>query len=128
MHNTMENAALCVPAQPRYARVVRMLAAQLATIDGMTVEEVEDVRMAAEEAFVLTCASGIEDVNVVFSFEGDALIMDFELGEDLDRAIPESFAYADLILQAVCDECVRDDGRLHLVKRAQEARESMVAK
>ena len=47
-----ETTVLEVPPLPRYARVVRMTAANLAVIAGMNVDEVDDVRMAAEEAFV----------------------------------------------------------------------------
>ena len=45
-----ETTVLEVPPLPRYARVVRMTAANLAVIAGMNVDEVDDVRMAAEEA------------------------------------------------------------------------------
>ena len=49
---------LSVPAEPAYARSVRMMAANLAVVAGMVVDDVEDVRMAAEEGFVYTV--GIE--------------------------------------------------------------------
>lgn len=126
MCNSREKTSLTVPAEPRYARVVRMLAANLATIDGMTLEEVEDVRMAAEEAFVLTCASGIDEVEIDFILEDGALVMEFEIDEEgfSEQSMPEAFLYADLILQAVCDEYEHNDSQLRLVKRAEEAHET----
>ena len=55
-----ETTVLEVPPLPRYARAVRMTAANLAVIAGMNVDEVDDVRMAAEEAFVYACATGVD--------------------------------------------------------------------
>ena len=52
-----ELTALEVPAQSDYARVVRMTAANLATLAGFGIEEVDDVRMAAEEAFIYSLAT-----------------------------------------------------------------------
>ena len=48
---------LSVPAEASFARTVRMMAANLAVVCDMSVDEVEDVRMAAEEGFVLCCAT-----------------------------------------------------------------------
>lgn len=125
MCNKREVTSLIVPALPRYARAVRMLAANLATVDGMTLEEVEDVRMAAEEAFVLTCASGVEEVSIELVLDDGALIMDFGIDDEgfEERNLSDAFLYADLILQAVCDEYEHDDSKLHLVKYAKEANE-----
>ena len=103
-----ELTVLEVPAQGDYARVVRMTAANLATLAGFGIEEVDDVRMAAEEAFVWCCATKPEACEVSFDASGDALTMTFALGE----AEPEDdqiATYAELILTAVCDECELDD-------------------
>ena len=75
---------------------------------GLSVDGVEDVRMAAEEAFVWCCATKPEACEVSFDASGDALTMTFALGE----AEPEDdqiATYAELILTAVCDECELDD-------------------
>ena len=47
-----DRVTLTVPARGEYARTVRMTAAELAARIGMSYDEVDDVRMAAEEAFV----------------------------------------------------------------------------
>ena len=44
--------ALTVACEPHLARIVRMTAANVATLSAMSVERVEDMRMAAEEAFI----------------------------------------------------------------------------
>ena len=43
-----QTVRLCVPAQPDYARTVRMMAANLAVLCNMSIDDVEDVRMAAK--------------------------------------------------------------------------------
>ena len=53
---------LCVPAEARYARSVRMMASSLAVVSGMGIDDVEDVRMAAEEGFVYNCVTGVNDL------------------------------------------------------------------
>lgn len=115
---------LSVPAEPRFARSVRMLAATLAVDCDMSVDEVEDVRIAAEEGFVYTCSTAPAAVDIRFLLTGDAFEMEFKLGSagaadaslDVD-AVPLDFV--ELLLSAVCDDfgVSDDDSLLHLVKR-----------
>lgn len=112
---------LCVPAQPSYARVVRMCAASLAAVADLTLDDVEDVRMAAEEGFVYACATGQDEVEVSFSREGDELTMDFSLGDDLGAVdADDSLDLVEVLLDAICEEFgITEDGRtLSLVLRA----------
>ena len=44
-----KRVCLTVPAEPGFARIVRMTAASLAVTCDMGVDEVEDARMAAED-------------------------------------------------------------------------------
>lgn len=120
---SVEMTVLEVPALARYARVVRMTAANLATIVGMNVEEVDDVRMAAEEAFVYACATGVKGaLRVEFGLSDAGLSMDFNLGTE---AVTEddnepAFVYSAFILEAMCDECIISDtpqSTMHLFKR-----------
>ncbi len=119
----VESVELVVPALPRYARVVRMTAANLASIAKLNVEEVDDVRMAAEEAFVYACATGAGPaIRIEFGISEEGLSMEFELG-DLPVAEDErepALVYSAFILEAMCDECVIGDGpngRMRLFKR-----------
>ena len=112
---------LCVPAQPSYARVVRMCAASLAAVADLTLNDVEDVRMAAEEGFVYACVTGQDEVEVSFSREGDELTMDFSLGDDLGAVdADDSLDLVEVLLDAICEEFgITEDGRtLSLVLRA----------
>lgn len=120
---TVETTVLEVPARARYARVVRMTAANLATIAGMDVDAVDDVRMAAEEAFVYSCATGVEGVlRIEFALTEEGLSLDYALGNTpvVEDGTEPALVYAALILEAMCDECVISDepqGCLHLFKR-----------
>ena len=104
----MENSSvmLCVPAQPSFARSVRMTAANLAVLCPMNVEEVEDVRMAAEEAFVYACATRPENCMITFDISDDGLHMEFSLGGAIDMAntaLMEQAGLARVLLSAVSD-------------------------
>lgn len=106
MSSINSTVKLTVTAYPHLARLVRMTAANVATLSSMSVDRVEDIRMAAEEAFVLACAVAPgRDVPISFTFDADAVSMSFDLeGSSFEAASEaESAVYADLILGAVCD-------------------------
>lgn len=109
---------LSVPAQPEFARTVRMMAANLAVLCGMSVDDVEDMRMAAEEGFVLACATQTASVDIDFSL-ADGLGMELSLGSTQLAEDDQTNLYTQLILQAVCDEysCDFTAGSLKLFKR-----------
>ena len=46
---------LTVAGDPRLARLVRMTAANVGALCSMSVDRIEDIRMAAEEAFIFGC-------------------------------------------------------------------------
>lgn len=111
---------LTVPAEPSFARIVRMTAASLAVTCDMGVDDVEDARMAAEEGFVYACATGQDACDITFGISDAAVTMDFSLGEDLGAAdADESLELVEALLGAICDESsISEDGRtLSLVKR-----------
>ncbi len=111
---TDSHIALSVPALPSFARSVRMMAANLAVLCPMSVEEVEDARMAAEEAFVYVCATKPGTCNIDFCVSSDALSMSFSLGSHNaadDPKLAEQIGLAELLLSAVSDSYeVASDG------------------
>ena len=117
-----QTVRLSVPAEAAFARTVRMMAANLAVVCGMNVDEVEDVRMAAEEGFVYCCATEPAACEVSFAFGRREFCTTFGLGA-VDPVDDGALDLAELLLEAVCDEHgVTDDGAsLRLVKRMADA-------
>lgn len=95
------------------------MAANLAVVCHMSVDDVEDVRMAAEEGFVYTCATRPQTCAITFTLEPHCMSMDFCLGtcdfkEDTSQ---QDFELVNLMLNAVCDACYEtDEHTLHLEK------------
>lgn len=115
-------ATLTVSAEPRFARLVRMTAANIATLSSMSYDRVEDIRMAAEEAFIFACSVEPEtSVEFAFDVDDDQVTIDVNLGNvNLDELdLPEA-TYADLILTAVCDTYAKssEPTTLHLNLKA----------
>ena len=113
-----KSVRLSVPAEAEFARTVRMTASALSVCCGMSVEDVEDVRMIAEEGFVYACATEPAVVEVTFSLGERSMEMDFSLGA-ADPA-DDSIELVEALLDAVCDEFFEseDGSSLHLAKRA----------
>ena len=114
---------LSVPAEAGFARTVRMMAANLAVVSEMSVDDVEDVRMAAEEGFVYCCATEPESCEVSFELAQGEVRTTFDLGpSEVDKG-DDALGFVELLLSAVCDEFIlSDDGQqLTLVKRAEVA-------
>jgi len=104
-----DRVTLTVPARGEYARTVRMTAAELAARVGMSYDEVDDVRMAAEEAFVYACDCAGDQTEVTFSFSVGDGALEAEVGPLAACCTSEgghsvSGGYAEFILQSVCDE------------------------
>lgn len=123
-----DRVRLNVPAEPHYARSVRMLAATLAVSCGMSVDDVEDVRMAAEEGFVYACSTAPQTCGISFELAPNEVTIDFSLGlnevhpdQDNEAELAGDLYLVALLLEAVCDEFSlidSDEGSyLHLVKR-----------
>lgn len=113
---------LSIPAEPAFARTVRMMAANLAVLSGMSVDAVEDMRMAAEESFVWACATKPQTCEIDFSLD-DGVAMELGLGATELSEDDQTSTYAELILSAVCDEfaCDKAAGVLSLKKRTDSA-------
>lgn len=120
---------LSVPARGEYAKTVRMTAASLVSRMGMTFDEIDDVRIAAEEAFVYAAESMADGdpVELEFGLEGDVLTLTVALGVEpqlTDEEVERRTSYATFILESVCDsfELMTDASGvsfMRLVKRAE---------
>ncbi len=111
---------LSVPAEPEFARIVRMTAANLAVCCDMPIDDVEDARMAAEEGFVYACATVQDACDVSFTIEESQVSMTFSLGFELKEEDEDSsLDLVEALLGAICDESVvsEDETQLTLIKR-----------
>lgn len=104
-----QNVSITVPADPEYARPVRMLAANLAVLAGLSVEDVEDARMVAEEGFVWCCATEPDAVAIEFEVGEGNMVISYAFGPSELAEDDQTSTYAELILSAVCDECSYDE-------------------
>ncbi len=120
-----DRVVLTVPTRGEFARTVRVAAGELASRAGMCIDDVEDVKLAAEECFVLAC--GLENASEVsFVFDLTDGGMEIEVGPLPGECVrwndgQSGERYARFILESVCDECApaERDGTcvLRLVKR-----------
>ena len=103
---------LSVPAEASFARSVRMLAANLAVCCDMSVDDVEDIRMAAEEGFVYACATMPDVCAIAFALTDGEISMSFSLGDVIpEEADDQSLDLVELLLSAVSDDFgVNEDG------------------
>jgi serine/threonine-protein kinase RsbW len=121
-----DHVKLTVPAREEFARTVRMTAAALAGRMGMSIDEVEDVRIAVEEAFVFAIGrlDAGEPVSFDFGVDDDRLSLD--VGPLPSRGAEEAEGpearYARFILESVCDTFDFEDSdttcSLKLIKKA----------
>ena len=113
---------LSVPADPTFARSVRMMAANLAVLCKMNVDELEDIKMAAEEGFVFACGTQPETVKILFTLIDASMQIEFTLGDEdpveLNSDNAQPLELVELLLSTICDEfSLSDDGYvLQLVK------------
>jgi serine/threonine-protein kinase RsbW len=121
-----DRVSLTLPALGEFARTARLTAAELATRVGMDIDDVDDVKLAVEEAFIFAAQR----------VEGGDVKLAFELGESSIALVVGPFPgpctsedgsdsgsrYAHFILESVCDEfeVVEENGQcfLRLTKRA----------
>ena len=116
-----DHITLTVPAKSEYAKTVRMTAAALVSRMDMNFDQVDDVRMAAEEAFVYAIDTLPEDARVAFEFvvSDTEMTIDVALGSEnpsSDEEAERRAAYATFILESVCDsyEFATDENGAHL--------------
>jgi serine/threonine-protein kinase RsbW len=111
-----DRITLTVPARGEYAKTVRLIAAELASRLGMSYDEVDDVRIAAEEAFVYISQCVGEDGEATFTFLVSSGCLEIVAGplqgaRSVEEAPGLLGGYAEFILRSVCDEfeVTRDD-------------------
>ena len=98
-----DRVELRVPASPAYLAVLRTASAGLAARLDLTLDEIEDLRIAVDEACALLLADGTPDDELVavFDLEPDVLAVQVT-GPAMHLPQRESFAWA--VLEALVGE------------------------
>ncbi|MDH3706572.1 MAG: ATP-binding protein [Acidimicrobiia bacterium] len=82
---------LSLPARPAYARVARIGAASLAHRWGFPPHQVQDLRLAVDEAIILLLAGHREEpgsINIEYALDDGVLQIDVHAGFDDAGAVP----------------------------------------
>ena len=102
-----DHLRLTVPARGEFARSVRLTAAALASRMHMSLDDVEDVRIGVEEAYLLAarCVEPGDPITFDFDIDGDTLVLEVGPLPAEQGALVESpeAKYARFILEGVCD-------------------------
>lgn len=103
-----DRISLVVPSRAEYAKAVRMTASALVSRMGATYDDLDDVRIAAEELFVYACDHAGEKSEIVFEFlleseEVQMLVRFPQVERATDEDAERRAAYATFILQSVSD-------------------------
>jgi anti-sigma regulatory factor (Ser/Thr protein kinase) len=121
--NQHDRVVLTLPARGEYARTARLTAAELASRIGMSVDGVDDMKMAVEEAFVFVTDRRVGET-VTFDFtidEGIEILVGPMEGSCAEQEGETGERYARFILESVCDEFSLVDAEggcfVRLVKR-----------
>jgi len=102
----LDRIELTVPAHSSYVSVLRTVTASLAATRDFTIEEIDDLRIAVDEAssLLLPHVEGNEALRAVFIAEPDALSAQVSIpvrGSQTPELDPTSFAW--MVLSALTD-------------------------
>ncbi|UQX89816.1 ATP-binding protein [Jatrophihabitans telluris] len=111
-----DTVALTVPADSAYVSVLRTVTASLAARRDFTIEEIDDLRIAVDEAsaLLLPHAGPGAQLNAAFTGGADSLQVEVSLSPGPDEDVPtedgaiDETSFAWMVLAALADE-VRTD-------------------
>ena len=120
----MESVSITVPAEPAYIRVVRLVAAGLASRLGFTIDQMDDLKIAVDElAAYLTGPKGREgDLEVSFAVHDDRIEITgsahFSHAQHVRTELTElSRRILDTVADSASLEHADGGARFHLVKQ-----------
>ena len=93
-----------MPAAPRSARLVRILAADLGSRAGLRVDEIDELRLAVDEAFFALVDVAAPGTNLDVESRWDERGVELRLAVDLAEEDLRVGALAALLLAALVDE------------------------
>ncbi len=100
----MNTIDLAVPAVPEYVGLIRSTAAHIAAHADLTIDAIDDLRLAVDEAFAVLIAHKPESgaVSITFSIHPDQLVIEFTGPSGSPEPDQTSFAWT--VLNALVHE------------------------
>ena len=122
----METISINIPASPRYVQVVRLVAAGLAARLSFTIDDIEDLKIAIDEACAMLLPRGVEGADLTCRFDLHDDVLDIAVSlATVDGALPSRDTFAWTVLSALAGEvdATVDDGEITI--RLSKHREAM---
>ncbi|HTZ44164.1 MAG TPA: ATP-binding protein [Jatrophihabitans sp.] len=120
-----ETVFLTVPANPAYVSVLRTVTASLAARRDFTIEEIDDLRIAVDEASALLLPHAGSGESLSASFGGATNTLTIEVSVPLtagDDTKPDEDGFAWMVLSALADTVTTDATGDRLVLTLTKAR------
>ncbi len=100
----MNTIDLAVPAEPEYVGLIRSTAAHIAAHANLTVDAIDDLRLAVDEAFAVLIAHKPETGVVSIRFTIGSAQLDIELTGPAGSPPPDKSSFAWTVLSALVHE------------------------
>ncbi|MGB1504564.1 MAG: hypothetical protein ACPHIC_03825 [Acidimicrobiales bacterium] len=112
MNDSTDEVLLRLPARTHYGRIVRVGAAALGIRQGLSFAEIDDLRLAIDEAVILMLSAASADAEIRAVFRFDANQLELELACDGDTVPAEhSISRFEEVAGELVDEYTVDPGR-----------------
>jgi serine/threonine-protein kinase RsbW len=97
---------LTIPADPSMVSVLRTVTATLASRRDFTIEEIDDLRIAVDEACALVLPHVAADARLAASFSGtgESIVIEVKVRPVIDSQGIDQSGFAWLVLSALADE------------------------
>lgn len=100
----MNTIDLAVPAEPEYVGLIRSAAAHIAAHADLTIDAIDDLRLAVDEAFAVLIAHKPASGAVTIRFTIRAEQLDIELTGPVGSPPPDKSSFAWTVLSALVHE------------------------
>ena len=100
----MNTIDLAVPATPEYVGLIRSAAAHIAAHADLTIDAIDDLRLAVDEAFAVLIAHKPESGVVTIKFQIHSERLDIELTGPAGSPPPDKTSFAWTVLSALVHE------------------------
>jgi serine/threonine-protein kinase RsbW len=106
---------LAVPATPEYVGLIRSAAAHIAAHADLTIDAIDDLRLAVDEAFAVLIAHKPDSGVVTIKFQIHSERLDIELTGPAGSPPPDKTSFAWTVLSALVHEVSADTSPAGLV-------------